>query len=345
MRFVCLLLVSSLMIASCKKKEDLGKVNETIYVRSNGADMPVYLHGNVASNVMILIVHGGPGGTGLEYRSGKYAEALEARYGMAYWDQRGQGMSQGKYKTDDVIIENMVIDMNAVINSLKAKYGSGLKVIALGHSWGGTLSAKFMITAGLQQNLAGWIEADGAHDIPKLNRDAVAMFKSEAQTQIGLGNNVDNWQGILDWANAIDTNNITVEQGGEINAKARDAEQWLLDDGFIQASEGGGIRPPLLLGPTNPLIANISGRQTSKKLDEVEYLSMTKELNRVTLPTLILWGKYDFVVPPTLAYDCFNEISSTQKKLVIFNKSGHSPMDNEWEAFTNEVVAFAESLK
>jgi pimeloyl-ACP methyl ester carboxylesterase len=341
--FIIGMVIISLL--GCKKSTDLSQVEETIYVRSNGADMPVYLRGNIDSDVIILLVHGGPGGNALEYRFGKYAEALEAKYGLAYWDQRGQGMSQGVYKKEEVTIDNMVIDLNAVVNTLKSKYGSGIKVIALGHSWGGTLTAKYMVTDDLQYNINGWIEADGAHDIPRLNAAALRKFKNEADVQIALGNNVSNWQGILSWANAIDTNDITDDQGGEINKKAGEVEGWLLADGFIQTGEQGGIKNSLLYGPTNILTSAVTGLQTNYLLmNEVENTALTMVLNKVTIPTLILWGKYDFVVPPALAYDAYNSISSANKKLVIFENSGHSPMDNEWQKFTEEIVAFIDTL-
>lgn len=317
---------------------------ETIYVRNQGADMPVYLRGNTASNVVLLIVHGGPGGNGLEYRSGLYAESLEEDYLLAYWDQRGQGMSQGHYTPEDVTIETLTDDMVAVVKTLQAKYPSA-SLIALGHSWGGTLGTHFMVSGNNQQLLKGWIEADGAHDIPKLNRDAVRMFIAEAQTQIALGNHVSDWQGILDWASAIDTNQITLEQGNEINDYAGQVEEWLAEDGFLAPVEDGGYYSSPLTDPTNPIISNIVGNRTNDQLTAVEFLSMTDQLNRITIPTLILWGKYDFVVPPTLGYDAFNLISSTDKKLVIFNESGHSPMDDEWALFTVEVKAFLEAHK
>lgn len=344
MKNAIIIILASLLAISCSKDQDLNKVEETIYVRSQGADMPVYLYGNMASKKVILMVHGGPGGNGIEYRSGNYTVELESNYGVAYWDQRGQGMSQGHFKNADINIETMVNDLNAVVSSMKAKYGTDLKVIVLGHSWGGTLSAKYMITKSLQHNLAGWIEADGAHDIPKLNKDAISMFKIIGQEQIDLGNNASNWQEILNWANAVDTNNITNEIGGEINQNAHRAEEWLMEDGILSDLDKGGNTTSSFFGQVNPITSSIIGGQTSKELEEVEQLSMTADLNKVTIPTLILWGKYDFVVPPSLGYDTYNEISSTNRKIVIFEKSGHSPMSHEWQKFANEIIKFVDGL-
>jgi len=315
-------------------------------VRHAGADMPVYIRGNLNSGVILLIVHGGPGGNGLEYRTGKYTVELEQKYAVAYWDQRGQGMSQGHYNEEDVTIAMMADDMNAVVNVLKEKYGKDKSIFALGHSWGGTLTSKYMITKDYQFNLKGWIEADGAHDLPKLYIEDVKMFLNDAGEQIQLGNSVNEWTEIQTWASQIDTNNITYDLRGEIYSKSGDAMQLLSNAGFIESGgDGGNYYTPF--GPENLLTSYLIGLKTYTLLeDEVEQYSATDDLYKVEIPTLVLWGKHDYIVPPALAYDTYNNISSQHKKIVIFEHSGHSPMDNvDWEDFTNEIVEFIETYK
>tara|TARA_B100000963_G_C22608193_1_gene663604 strand:- start:814 stop:1845 length:1032 start_codon:yes stop_codon:yes gene_type:complete len=332
-----------IFLISCKK-EDLTKVDEVFWVRNHGADMPVHIHGNLTNSVVLLIVHGGPGGSGLDYRSGKYTVPLENKYAVAYWDQRGQGMSHGRYTNAELTVDKMVSDLDAVIRVLKNKYNDA-KIVVLGHSWGGTLTAKYMVSGNVHSSVTAWVESNGAHDVPKLNRDAINMFKTVANNQITLGNNMSNWSEVLDWVNSLDTNNISDNESQEINSKGFEVENWLIEDGLIKASESGGNEVPYLTGPVNPLTSLISGGITNFKLSpEIEQISLTEQLHKVTIPTLVLWGKYDFVVPPTLGYDTYNNISSTRKKIVIFEKSGHSPMDNEWELFSNAIISFIDSL-
>ena len=78
---------------------------------------------------------------------------------------------------------------------------------------------------------------------------------------------------------------------------------------------------------------------------ETEKASMTADLNKITIPSLFLWGKYDFVVPPSLGEMAFNNVSSTKKEVVIFEKSGHSPMDSEPDLFAEKVIQFVELHK
>lgn len=336
---LCLALIGT----GCGRQEIRQNLDETVWVRHQGADMPVYVHGNIDAKVILLVVHGGPGGSGPEYRSGSYAEDLESRYAVAYWDQRGQGMSQGKYDASDLTIETMVEDLRAVILVLNKKY-AGSKVFVFGHSWGGTVTAKFMVTADYQNLAAGWIESNGAHDVPKLNKDAIQMFKTVSTDQIDAGNNVSNWQDILDWANGVDTNNITDDIGSEINSRGQGTDKWLEEDNVINPSEEGGIRSSVLIGHTNPATSGLAGNYTANKLEQngIEEVALTQELNKVTIPSLFLWGRYDFIVPPSLGEDAVREVSSTDKELFIFEKSGHSPMNNEWEAYNAAIVQFIE---
>lgn len=342
MRRIIILLSILALFAGCQKT-DLAGLNETIYIKNRGADMPVYVRGNGASKCFVVLVHGGPGGNGLEYSIGKSQELMEEEMAFAYWDQRGQGMAQGHYSSAELTVSQMADDLKAVVLTMKAYYGDDSKIIIMGHSWGGTLGTKFMIDPNNQNLVAGWIEADGAHDIPKLNVSGVKLFRKVAAEQIAEGNSTDKWTEILNWANDINTNSISVAEGGEINEKAYEAEELLLNDGVL-ASGDDSYAP--LLSPTNLFTSSLTGNITSRVLDpEVESTSLTDSLFKITIPCLFLWGKYDFVVAPQLGFDALDKVSSVDKQLIIFQESGHSPMANEPEIFAQVVIDFVEKLK
>lgn len=328
-------------ILSCQKSEPEA-LNDTIYVSYEDTRMPVYIHGNVSTNKMVILIHGGPGGNGLEYRFGEYSDLLEEKMAVAYWDQRGQGMSQGKYGEDKLTVSQMANDLNAVVLTLRKKYGDNLNLFLLGHSWGGMLGTKFMVDPEKAKNVNGWIEANGAHDIPFLNQEAIKMFKSIGAEQISAGNSVEQWNEVIDWATAIDENNISEEEGEEINSKGFEVEGYLTEDGLIAQGEPGiGDLQLLLASPLNRAKSAITGLYTSNFLiPEVESTSLTNELSNITAPCLFLYSKYDFVVPPALGEDAFSKVSSSSKKLVIFEQSGHSSMTSEGVKFANEVIEF-----
>lgn len=333
-----------ILSTACQPDAFFTEKPEVLYIRRDGADMPAYIYGNTDSKVLMLIVHGGPGGNGLEYRTGSFAEAMEKDYGMVYWDQRGQGSSHGKFDESSLTITNLVEDLHFLVETLKSHYGADTKIFMFGHSWGGTLSTAYMLTDEYQKDIAGWLEVDGAHDLPLLNREAILMYRSIAQQEVNKGGeNEVRWQEILDFANGVDINNITDEESGQINSFGFEAEGILEDVFSPEDPPTPGLMEFLFGSPTNPLTSFLAGNATNSALnDEIEQTAFTQQFNKVEIPVIFLWGKYDFVVPPALAYTAFNWTASPDKELVIFEHSGHSPMANEPELFTKAVRDFIE---
>ena len=333
---------------SCKK-DNLDSINDNFYVRHNGADMPVYVYGNASNKVFLLFIHGGPGDNSLEYREGIASENLEKNYAVVYYDQRGQGLSEGKFKPKDVTISIMSDDLQAVISAIIKKYGDDISVFLLGHSWGGELGTDYLLKNNYPSNIKGWIEIDGAHDVPKINVKLTKMLIDVGNKQISLNNSKDKWQEIISWVNKLDTNNINIEQGRELNRKARIAEQILIDDGFVTAPDKKTFRDLTIMYNQNIITGIFSGNYTYVNnegfYNEIELTSYTNKLHNIHLPSLFLWGKYDFIVPSALGYDAYNLVNTQHKNIVIFKQSGHMPMKNQPYEFVNAVSNFVETYK
>lgn len=147
-KYLWILLVI-LDFSSCQK-QDLSDLVDVLHVRRNNADMPAYIYGNATEKIFLIILHGGPGGSGLEYRIGQYKEDLEEKYAVVYWDQRGQGMSQGNFDQSDITIAEIVEDVEALAITLRHKYGQDIQLFLMGHSWGGTLGSAVLTTENYQ---------------------------------------------------------------------------------------------------------------------------------------------------------------------------------------------------
>ena len=334
--------------ASCEKKE-LSELNDVFYVRYADADMPVYIHGNASDKVFLLFIHGGPGDNGLIYREGVASEELEKDYAVVYYDQRGQGLSEGKFNQEDVTISLMADDLHVVILTIIEKYGSDISIFLLGHSWGGELGTDYLLKNKYPANIKGWVEIDGAHDVPKINIEVAKMLVEVGNQQINIGNSTENWQEIISWVNQIDTNNISIEQGRELNGKARIAEQILIDDGIVTAPDAKTFRDLTVLYNQNIITGIFSGTYTYINNDgfynEIETTSYTNQLHNIGLPSLFLWGKYDFIVPAALGYDAYNLINTPDKNIVIFEQSGHVPMKNQPLEFVETIKTFVKTYK
>ena len=85
---IAIFLLGSLLTGCKKEFAGLsGNADEILWVRNNGADMPVRVKGNTLSKIIILIMHGGPGDGSFDYADYKTAR-LREMYGVAFWDQR-----------------------------------------------------------------------------------------------------------------------------------------------------------------------------------------------------------------------------------------------------------------
>lgn len=342
-----LTLVIALFTAiSCSKEAKLEQdMADHFYLRNNGSDMPVYVHGNGASKVFILLLHGGPGDGGLKYRNHTFSNSIEEKYAMVYWDQRHQGNSQGHMKDSDFTIDQMVEDTHFLIKSLKLRYGNDISLFLMGHSWGGTLGTAYMLKDDYQNEVNGWIESAGAHDFPMINIELTKMLKTTANAEIAAGNHTAKWTEIRDYANTINIDNITTEQATQLNEYAGVAETLIKGLNTKTQSQLGDLEK-FFFNPNDPLGVLLNGEQIPPSFyEELVSLSLTDQLNKITTPTLLQWGEYDFKVPKTIAEKAYEKINTTHKYLRIYNKSGHSSMRYEPELFVQDLVDFIEKYK
>ena len=329
-----------MLFSSCSK--DTTDEFEHFFFRTDGADLSVEVNGNVGSKVFVVYLHGGPGGGSYAYNLGFFSDEMEKDYAMVYVDQRGNGASQGEYDKEELTLAQNSKDIFHLCEFLREKYGDDISMFLAGHSWGGITSAHALITTDLQKDMKGWIEMNGAHDFDKLYIDAVKMFKVFGEEEIANGNNTDFWQTTLDRVNEIDTLNITSADSGFLNSTAFEAEGKF---DFIE-SETAGSLPYLLGAPGLSLASYMSNLFGNPILNEDSGKnSLTERLNEIEIPSLFLWGKYDFVVPPSLGLDAFDRVGTSEKEIIIYESSGHSPMSNEPEAFTADVKMFIEKYK
>lgn len=342
MYFVKYPLFLSLLGFICSCTQPATDEYDRFYFQQDGADLAVEVNGQINSGTFILLLHGGPGGGSYGYNSGLYSDLLEEEYAMVYLDQRGQGASQGSYPVEDITLQRFADDAYDLVRLLKARYGRESKIFLMGHSWGGTTGTYTLLNTRIEEEISGWIEVDGAHDIPLINKEAIKMFLTIGAEEIDAGKEVESWQEIIDFAAAVDTNNITVEDGGAINNYGYTAEGLLsqieISDTPTEYSHSLLTRPIFSL---NTVFANLA---TSSAIEEeTEATSLSSQLSEITVPALFLWGKYDFVVPPALGISAFTLFGSADKELVIFEFSGHSPMDSEPELFVGAVTKFVEA--
>ncbi|MGB1295291.1 MAG: alpha/beta fold hydrolase [Flavobacteriales bacterium] len=328
------------LMACTKESSNLNDLNDTLMVRHKKADMPAYIHGNGSEKVFLIILHGGPGGTGLQYRNSTIKEEIEKNNAVVYFDQRGSGSAQGSYSESDVSVDLMAEDVLALVKVLQTKYGNDSKFFLLGHSWGGTLGPAVLLKN--QDIFSGWIDLDGDHD-PKGSyaKNKVALEKM-ALEQIDQNNSISFWQDVITLVNGVSPN-YNSDDLFKMNRKSHELEKTLMDDKVINKSQAGDYTPPLNVLTAlwnNNKILNIFINNGF-----YENVSFTSELEKIKIPSLVLWGKYDVIVPFVDAQEAYDHLGSTEKELFIFEKSAHSPNDTEPELFAEKVIEFINQYK
>lgn len=328
------------LLSGCQTEEISSgtSIQDLFYVENQGAKMPVLVEGNVDSGVIVLFVHGGPGGTAIGFNNDENSSnLLEPSYAVAYWDQRGAGGAQGS-NAPKLEVGQYVEDLGKVITVLRHRYGADKEIFLLSHSWGGLIVPAFLTQDTNQARVKGWINVAGAHNYHQndsLTRDYLMRY---GQEQIAEGVKTAEWQKVVDTAEKL-VPDYTFKTSFDLIVYASEAES-LIDD----IKSGGGISDLFSRKKTAFSVfwmaSNAGATYFSQLNNKIMYADYSNKLPGITLPLLCITGKYDFIVPRGMADEVMEKVSSTKKGLLILPNSGHICMENEPEAFYAAIVKF-----
>ena len=329
----------TILLPSCIVIQLEGEIHDTIFLRHEGADMPVHVHGNSDNNTFLVVVHGA-GSFGLAFRDGAFTSELEEDYVVVYFDQRGQGTSQGHYAQLDAehTLDRMTTDLEALIDLLKFKYGEDIKLFVMGHSWGGLLSGTTLLSRDFENQISGWINVAGLMDLPTASAYRKEILLRIADEQIDLNNSVADWQEIKDELFALDPSSD--EGHGIVLSNAAKAVRLLVADDFIR-STASTEKVYRALIENNPVSWQVSHffNQPVEYAKSVNF-SIVKSLKNVRVPSLFIYGKYDVSVPYIAGFDAYLNLGAPDKRFVLFESSMHHPHDTEPGKFAEEVKLF-----
>jgi proline iminopeptidase len=266
-----------------------------------------------AGGAPLVVVNGGPG---FDHTYEHVAmpsltsawDLLARQRKVVFYDQRGNGRSGALKAGQSCTLADQIEDLEAV----RAHLGVD-KIDLLGHSWGGFLVMAY--AARHPEHIRHLITVDSA--APKWT-DTVTLFKDifpEGQER------ADGFA----FADAL----------GDTDANAaglREYFHWLFyapekRDVFLQAV-GDGV----FTKPVNESIEHDLAR-----------FDLTPELAKFKFPTLVITGRYDINVAPSVAYKMHKAIRNS--RFVVFEKSGHLPFFEEPEAFTRQIEGFLGAAK
>jgi len=331
-------MLAALPAVACSAMQTEG---DWLFVRNDGADLPVWVRGDTSSGVFIVWLAGGPGDP-VVIAQGAATDALEASYGMVFWDQRGSGSAQGNASPDSFTVEQLVDDVDAIVDVVADIYEPE-RLFLLGHSWGGTLGTAYLLEPDHQSKLAGWIDVAGNHDPPLVYPMKIAWLEDYATRRIAAGEDVSHWTEVRDWC-ASDPP-LTVENFDQWDTYVSDT-----DATFHNPDVGFDIGFDLLFLSGESAFAYLavnSSYASDHVYDDVEAFqafSFSSRMGDITLPTALLWGRHDGIVPLP-ASDAAMEVLGTppdELHRVVFEDSAHFPFLEEPQAFERAVADFVE---
>ena len=342
MRIILIILIP-LLVLSCKKETVHLSTNtdEIFWLSNDGADMPVWVKGNTASRVIILFLHGGPGDGSYRY-AGFQTDQFWSHFAFAYWDQRDAGAAVGNSNYSNLNLGQMIEDLEKLISVLKYRYGSDMEIFLMGHSFGGLLGSGYLVKGNNQNNIRGWIEVDGAHDYPESNTLERQMLIDTGTSEIAKGHYVSQWTPIVNYCIANPAN-ISLDVDLLTDDYASQAEDYVDINHTGTAIDYFSVSSPISLGINLFYLYNsATGRQFLQSLEPMTY---TDQLYKITIPSLLIWGQYDFTVPLGSGIHALNNLGSTYKHLVIMPQSGHVPMNGNTDLFAQTVISFIETVR
>ena len=364
--FVAFLLLCCVTLISCQN--DNNSEQEILWLRHQGADMPVWVRGNFDSDVIVLVLHGGAGGHAGAYIS-DFVDTLETDYMVAYWDQRHAGSSGGAFAKEEFSTENaldiMTLDMKLVVDMLKTHHGQEKQIFALGHSWGVQLGTQYLLNYHDQPQLQGWIASNGPHSSTEeysARLNYIRRWASEIEEK-GLPLEIEvvlydltlnSPEAVLQWVN----DNDPVSDWDQVLISwdiARQIERKYVYDEYVSPtsdSPDSSLKRGELYayGPYsrtaqlfNSFLTGTRINNANKEQSVQEFYDLTPEMDRITLPTALLWGRFDYISGVESAEAYRDAISTPQENIALhLYDAAHSPMLEQNSAFTRDVKAFIE---
>jgi len=331
------------------------------WVDRKDATMPVWVRGNIDSGVFIVFNHGGPGSCGtleslIEVNPGNGQldhpsplKLFEDEYAMVYWDQRHSGMSKGSADPNDSRLEDFGEDLALVIDELNKHYDVQ-KLFLIGQSWGHTVATSYLTYVNQwqenQANIDGYIIYKGNHAQDMAYQAAKPRILNYAEKEISEERDILYWQEARDYY--------------QNHATLTEASDFMIHDDYVSRVMGVSISigdriisstKASFCSPFNGFRFYFNNRATMKAEEFLSWVVSGNDLeltiNRITIPTLLIYGGKDLIAPVEVGENIYNEIETAEqdKTLIILENSRHGAENNDVEVFQEAIRGFLEQYR
>ena len=331
-RYLLLVIFIPILLWSCQSSDSSNKTQggQTISIDTNyfvslgGEEQYIEIKGPGKDAPVLLFLHGGPGWPATPMIR-MYNQDLTADINVVSWDQRGCGNSLRKNAKPVFSFNKIVSDASELTQHLKELFQTD-KIYLAGHSWGSAI---------------------GLH--------LVSETPGDYHAYIGMGQIVDQTRKPAIAREYLLEQATQIEDTATINYIHR-----LNTNTETQADKDAGwYKEGMLLwtyrGNDWDTVYEARAMQAYKDYRSLDWMAAVEyandamedepmpesfwELDHFELPMYFFFGIHDYNTPYVLVEEYYQRIYAPEKKLFVFDNSGHSPQWEEPELFRKHVLA------
>ncbi|OAB41576.1 alpha/beta hydrolase [Paenibacillus macquariensis subsp. defensor] len=290
-------------------------------VQINGTGQEVMIRGMDTRNPIVIFVHGGPGSPEIPYVS-EYNDLLEKNFTIVHYDQRGSGKSYHFFEDYSNLSGGLLVDdLLLLTDYVREKFGQD-KVLLVGHSYGTYIGIQAAAKA--PDKFVGYIGIGQVSDLVKSELDGLeySLGQAKAAGNIEDGERLEKLRGSIERGETVTPRDLVGKYGGA-SRLFDDNHGYLL--GFPIHHEYNLL----------DVLRYYKGNIVSQELLMPEILdnNITSIVDRLTIPSYFVMGKYDYMTSANVAREYFDKLEAPVKEFVLFEKSAHYPQFEEEEKF------------
>jgi pimeloyl-ACP methyl ester carboxylesterase len=309
-------------------------IERSEYLHVGGADLYLETRGAHRGAPVLLWLHGGPGGA--ERPLFRYFDAaLEDRFVVAYWDQRGAGRSfDPAADPRDLTIARHLADLDEVVDHLRSTLREKA-IVLIGHSWGGALA--LLYAHAHPQKLAAIIAVS---PIVSTREQEKAQFDFLSRTA-ALRDDAEVLARLREIgpppyrsaAAGLATEKLAARYGAVFHREPN--RLWVMASGVLR-----GLATPWEV----PRFIRANETSLDAMHSELQTLDLFVGAASVETPVFLFLGRYDRHVDATIAASYLEKLNAPVKRAFWFENSAHNAPFEEPELFGARVSECLRSI-
>jgi pimeloyl-ACP methyl ester carboxylesterase len=299
-----------------------GSISDKTFVDINGVRLGMFIESKDATHPVLLFLHGG---LPEYFLTERYPTGLENDFTVAWWEQRGAGLSYSPgIPPETMTLEQFIADTLSVTDYLRNRF-SKEKIYLMAHS-GGTFTG---LQAAARHPEVYYAYIGVAQVVHQLKSEGLAYEYMLERFKEG---------GNASMVRKLEAAPVTMTAGtpdGYLAVRDRAMHGLGVGTTHDMNSVFRGIFWPSLRSPHYTLSEKIKiwhgklSSGVSALWDEMLAIDLADRVAELALPAYFFHGVYDYTVNYQLAKDYVERLKAPLKGFYTFERSAHSPILEE----------------